>query len=74
MITSYKLNGLFKCSKFDSLINFQCQYPHCQSLEGVGGGIIPGRQIFQIFPSEGRDYLREAINRGTAVIQGNTVG
>ena len=32
MITSYKLNGLFKCCKFDSLINFQCQYPSCQSL------------------------------------------
>ena len=32
MITSCKLNGLFKCSKFDSLINFQCQYPRCQSL------------------------------------------
>ena len=32
IITSYKLNRLFKCSKFDSLINFQCQYPRCQSL------------------------------------------
>ena len=31
MITSYKLNGLFRCSKFDSLSNFQCQYPRCQS-------------------------------------------
>ena len=23
--------GLFKCSKFGSLMNFQCQYPRCQS-------------------------------------------
>ena len=30
---------------------------------------------FQIFPSEGGDYyfLREVINQGTAIIQGNTV-
>ena len=90
IITSYKLNGLFNCSKFDSLINFQCQYPRCQSLnhhrsilldqtplqldrEGIkqgedgekgggGGAIIRGRQLFQIFLSEGGDYSREAIN------------
>ena len=43
-------------------------------MDGVGGGgIIRGRQLFQIFPSKGGDYLREAINRGTAIIQGNTV-
>ena len=26
-----------------------------------GGGIIRGRQLFQIFPSKGGDYSREAI-------------
>ena len=41
---------------------------------GVGGGaIIRGRRLFQIFLSKGGDYSREAINRRTAVIQGNTV-
>ena len=38
-----------------------------------GGAIIRGRQLFQIFPSEGGDYLREVINQGTAIIRGNTV-
>ena len=33
MITSNKTeHGLFKCSKFGSLINFQCQYALYQSL------------------------------------------
>ena len=41
---------------------------------GGGGTIIRGRRLFQIFLSkEGGDYSREAINRGTAVIRGNTV-
>ena len=35
--------------------------------------IIRGRQLFLIFPSKGDDYSREEINRGTAIIQGNTV-
>jgi len=29
--------------------------------------------IIYIFPSKGGDYLREVINRGTAIIRGNTV-
>ena len=83
--------GFFKCSKFNSLINFQSQYPHCQSLnrhwsllldqtplqldregikegedgeKGGEGAIILGRQLFQIFLSEGGDYSRETINWG----------
>ena len=36
------------------------------------GAIIWVRQLFSIFPSKGGDYSREAINRGTAIIQGNT--
>ena len=35
--------------------------------------IIRGRGLFQIFRSKGGDYSREAINRGTPVIRGNTV-
>ena len=35
--------------------------------------IIRGRRLFQIFLSKGGDYSWEAINRGTAVIRGNTV-
>ena len=44
--------------------------------KGWGGGvIIRERWLFQIFPSKGRggDYSREATNRGTANIRGNTV-
>ena len=40
---------------------------------GGGGGIIRGRQLFETFPSKAGGYLREAINRGTAIIRGNTV-
>ena len=41
---------------------------------GVGGGeIIRGRRLVQIFPSKRGDYSREAINRGKAIIRGNTV-
>ena len=40
----------------------------------TGGGetIIRGRLLFYIFPSKGGDYPGEAINRGTAIIPGNT--
>ena len=42
-----------------------------------GGGIIRGRQLFYIFLSQegggGKDFSREAINQGTATIQGNMV-
>ena len=37
------------------------------------GAIIWERWLFQIFPSKGDDYWREVINRGTAIIRGNTV-
>ena len=42
---------------------------------GGAGTIIRGRRLFQIFLSKegGGDYSREAINRGTADIQGNKV-
>ena len=42
---------------------------------GGAGTIIRGRRLFQIFLSKerGGDYSREAINRGTAVIQRNKV-
>ena len=42
---------------------------------GGAGTIIRGRRLCQIFLSKegGGDYSREAINRGTAVIQGNKV-
>ena len=42
---------------------------------GGAGTIIRGRRLFQIFLSKegGGDYSREVINRGTAVIRGNTV-
>ena len=35
-----------------------------------GGG---GGRLFKIFPSKRRDYSKEAINRGRAIIRGNTV-
>ena len=40
----------------------------------TGGGetIIRGRLLFYIFPSKGGDYPGVAINRGTAIIRGNT--
>ena len=44
--------------------------------EKMAGGANRGRlleggaRLFQIFPSKGGDYLREAINRGTAIIRG----
>ena len=41
--------------------------------EGKGWMIIWRRRLFSIFPSKGSDYLREAINQGTAIIGGNTV-
>ena len=37
------------------------------------GAIIRGGRLFQIFSLKGDDYLREAINRGTAIIRGNTI-
>ena len=40
---------------------------------GGWGTIIRGRRSFKIFLSKGGDSSREAINRGTAVIRGNTV-
>ena len=40
---------------------------------GEGWTIIWRRRLFSIFPSKGSDYMREAINRGTAIIGGNTV-
>ena len=42
---------------------------------GGAGTIIRGRRLFHISLSKegGGDYSREAINRGTAVIQGNKV-
>ena len=40
---------------------------------GEAGGIIEGRRLFKIFPSKGGEYWREAIDRGTAIIRGNTV-
>ena len=35
--------------------------------------IIRGRRLFLIFLSEGGDYSREEINRGTTIIQGYVV-
>ena len=29
--------------------------------------------LFKVFPSKGGNYSRETINRGTAIIRGNTV-
>ena len=40
---------------------------------GGGGAIIRERRLFQIFPSNGGNYSREAIDQGTAIIRGNTV-
>ena len=40
---------------------------------GGGVAIIRGRRLFLIFSSKGGDYSREAINRGAAIIRGNTV-
>ena len=60
-------------------------YPRYQFLTWEGGdkrkrkwrggevAIIRGRGLFQIFRSKGGDYSREAINRGTPIIRGNTV-
>ena len=43
------------------------------NLEGGGGAIIRGRQLFEKFPSKAGGYSREAIIRGAAIIRGNTV-
>ena len=94
-------HGISKCSKFGSLINFQCQCHLRQSLnrhrsvlldqiplrldkEGIkvrkdgkwggGGQLFKGGNHFQYFRLGGGDYLREAINWGTAIIQGNNYG
>ena len=40
---------------------------------GPGGAIIQGRRLVLIFPSNGGVYSREVINRGMAIIRGNTV-
>jgi len=41
---------------------------------GEGGwAIIQGRRLFQIIPPKRGDYSRGAINRGAAIIRGNTV-
>ena len=42
-------------------------------MKGVWGAIIRRTQLFLIFLSKGGNYLREAINRGIAIIQGNMV-
>ena len=36
-----------------------------------GAAIIRGRRL--LFPSKGGDYSRDVINRGTAIVRGNTV-
>ena len=80
MITSYKLNGLFRCYKFDSLSNFQCQYPRCQSFNrhwsilldqkedgekgGCGWRLFKGGNYFKYF------HLRVKIIRGRRLIEG----
>ena len=38
------------------------------SKRGGGGGDSSRRRLFLILPSEGGNYLREAINRGKAII------
>ena len=41
---------------------------------GVGGWLIEGDDYFKYFhQGGGGDYSREAINQGTAIIQGNEV-
>ena len=40
---------------------------------GGGGTITQRRQLFQIFPFKGGDYLRAAMNRRMAIIWRNTV-
>ena len=55
-----------------SLITFTGSDSISASSSGGGGGIIRGRRLFLIFRSKGDDYSREAINRGTAIIRGNT--
>ena len=38
-----------------------------------GGRLFEGGDYFKYFGQRGGDYSREAINRGTAIIRGNTV-
>ena len=40
---------------------------------GREGAIIRGRRLFKVFSSKGGDYSKDAINRGTTIIPGNTV-
>ena len=40
---------------------------------GVGGDYLREAIISEIFPSKEGDYSRESLNRGTAIIRGNTV-
>ena len=41
---------------------------------GGGGQLFKGGNHFQYFRLGGGDYSREAINQGTAIIQGNNYG
>ena len=41
--------------------------------ERGGGDYLREAIISQIFPSKEGDYSRESLNRGTAIIRGNTV-
>ena len=44
-----------------------------RTLSGGSAAIIRSRRLFEVFPSKGGNYSREAINRGKAIIGGNTV-
>ena len=72
-----------ECNKSYGANNHTSLLSHAQSQFGRYGtlehftqssnAIIRGRRLFEIFPSKGGDYSREAINQGTAIIRGNTV-
>ena len=84
IIASNKLEKrLLDCFKFGSLINFQCQHPWRQSLNrqwsvlldkkgaaerGGMRAIIQERRLFQILPSKGSDYWKDAIHRRTGTL------
>ena len=44
-----------------------------EGIKGREDGERDGGRLFKIIPSKRRDYSREAINRGRAIIRGNTV-
>ena len=57
-----------------SIFNLRGRGEEKEKMAGGGGGrLFEGGVYFKYFDRRGDDYSREAINRGTVIIRGNTV-